>query len=482
MHEVIELPNGVAVVADNYWLATKARQALSVTWDDTEFADISTNSLHQKFIEQLTTTGKTLTDKGQTEQKLTQYQENSPASILQTNFQFSPVAHMTMEPMNCTVLFSGDSCEIWAPTQNPQDARKSAAETLGLALDKVMVHVTYMGGGFGRRAQDDFVVEACQIAKKSRFPLKVMWSREDDIQHDFYRPPNNQQIRATLKDGRIDAWQHKIATLSTSPYHFSLEERGTESGDWVAYGGINHALYQIEHFQTQVHLTKTPITVGILRGISHGYVHFAIETTIDQLAILANKDAIAFRKQHITEKRPLTVLALLEEKVNALSLKPNQFLGVAFGHEKGGDGPYQYYNAAAAVVSFEQGKLSVDKVLMVLDHGQVINPDGLLAQTQGAVVFAMGVMFGQPITINKGRTMQSNFHDYPVPRINESVDVELFTTGNHDWPMGMGEKLQGTIQPAIANAIYAATGTRISSIPTNLNDIAQHIVTEKQHA
>jgi len=460
------IPSGVAVVANNYWQADKARKLLQIKWKNGEFEQQSDLTLQDTFIEQLNSEGKKVTDQGDVSVALAEDAEH-----LVADFNFPLVAHMTMEPMNCTVWHQDKHCEIWAPTQNPQDARTSAANILNLDKSLVTVNVTLMGGGFGRRAQDDFVIEACEVAKLVNYPIKVVWSREDDLQHDYYRPPSCQRISASIVSGKIHAWQHKVATLSTSPYHFSLEDRNKDAGDWVAYGGSEKSLYQMPHFQCQTHLNKTPMPVGILRGISHGYINFACEVTVDELAERVGLDPFAFRLAHIEEPRAREVLTLLQKKVAKLTLSENQSIGVAFGHEKAPQGPYQYYNAVAAVVEKTSDGLKVVNVLMALDHGQVINPDGLLAQAQGSVIFALSMMFQQKITLHNGRVQQSNFNDYPVSRMGDEVDVELHTVGNHDWPMGVGEKLQGTIQPAIANALYRASGKRVRSIPVNLAEL-----------
>lgn len=467
VHKVFPISSGVAIVADNYWQATKARKQLQIEWNNGSFENASDTSLMDMFKAQLNATGKKVTDKGDADTQLT----NTPKEEqVQTNFSFPFVAHMTMEPMNCTAWFQADTCEIWAPTQNPQDAQTSAAETLGLEKAQVKVNVTLMGGGFGRRAQDDFVVETCEIAKSLPYPVKVIWSREDDLRHDFYRPANSQRITATLKNGKIHSWQHKVATLSTAPFHFSLSDRNKDDGDWIAYGGSEATIYMIPNFQTQVNLTKTPMTVGILRGISHGYINFAVETTIDRLSEKSKLEPIAFRLAHLKEERATKVLMLLQEKLNAEKLNENQFIGIAFGHEKAPQGPYQYYNAMAAVVERRQGKYQVQKIIMALDHGQVINPDGLLAQAQGAVIYAQSMMFEKSLSLRNGQIQQSNFHDYPVARMGGQTEVALHTVETHDWPMGVGEKLQGTIQPAIANALYRASGKRITSIPIDLSN------------
>lgn len=467
---IFTIPSGVAVVASNYWQADKARKLLQIKWKNGDFEQQSDLSLQHTFIEQLNGEGKKITDNGDATTALI-----DDAQHLTADFYFPLVAHMTMEPMNCTVWHQGRKCEIWAPTQNPQDARTSAANTLNIDKTLITVNVTFMGGGFGRRSQDDFVIEACEVAKKVNYPVKVVWSREDDIQHDYYRPPSCLRISASIVAGKIHAWQHKVATLATSPYHFSLGDRNKDAGDWVAYGGSEETIYQIANFQSQVHLNKTPMPVGILRGISHGYINFACEVTIDELAERARQDPFLFRMAHIKEARALKILTLLQQKVSLLSLTKHQSIGIAFGHEKESNGPYQYYNAVAAIVEKSSEGLKVVKIVMALDHGQVINPDGLLAQAEGSVIFALSMMFQKSITLNNGRIDQGNFDDYPVTRMGDEVDIALHTINNHDWPMGVGEKLQGTIQPAIANALYRASSQRIRSIPVNLSELGDNI-------
>lgn len=456
------VPSGVVVIANNYWQSKKASNLLQIQWQKGTFEKTSSDSLMELFAEQLNFEGKKETDIGDVMSHL-----NSDNNSVVNDFNFPLVAHMTMEPMNCTVWFRNRECEIWAPTQNPKDARAAAAQTLQIDKSKVRVNVTLLGGGFGRRSQDDFIVEACEIAKQVDYPVKVVWSREDDLQHDFYRPLNQQRISASLKNGKIHAWQHKVATLSTSPYHFSLQERNKDSGDWVAYGGAEKSLYKIPHFQTQTHLTKTPLTVGILRGISHGYTNFACEVTIDELAQKAQQEPIDFRLAHIDEPRAVKVLLLLKAKIKNISLSDSHYVGIAFGHEKD-QGVYQYYNAVAAVIEKTTLGLKVIKVILVLDHGQIINPDGLKAQAEGSVLFALSMMFHQQIELKNGQIQQSNFHNSQVARMGDEIDIELHTTENDDWPMGVGEKLQGTIQPAIANALHLATGKYVRSIPVNL--------------
>ena len=464
--KIFAVPTGVCIVASNYWQADKAKKLVQTQWLEGEFVKTSDKSLQASFRQHLREMGKKVTDIGTAEEQLAASDE-----MVETEFSFPLVAHMTMEPMNCTAWFKGESCEIWAPCQNPKDARTSAAKTLGLDRSKVKVNVTLMGGGFGRRAQDDFVIEACEIARQLPHPVKVVWSREDDIQHDYYRPANRQHLKIATKDGKVHAWQHKVAALSTSDYHFNLRDRGNDDGDWVAYGGAEKTLYQVDHFQTQVTLTKTPMPVGILRGISHGYINFAVETSIDQVAEKLNQDPLTFRLANIEEPRAIKVLKLMQQKVSEEQLTENQFIGVSFAHEKAPQGPYQYYNTAAAVVERGKNGLSVKKVILVLDHGKVINPDGMLAQAQGAVVFAMSMMFKNELKLQEGRIQQSNFHDYPVARMGEDINVVLHTIENQEWPMGMGEKLQGTIQPAIANALYRAIGKRINTIPVDLKNL-----------
>lgn len=474
--EVIAIPQGLAIVADGFWQAQQARkQAEAIinkqkAWTNTEFNKVSSASLLADFRSQLQNPAKTLGDKGDTNAAMTDSDQ-----IHRFDFDFPLVAHATMEPMNCTAWQDGDILKIWAPSQNRNDAKQRIIEDFKLEASQVEINTTLMGGGFGRRAQDDFVMEAAELARRVSYPVKIVWSREDDIQHDYYRPLNAQSIRVLLNDqNQIHAWQHNIATLSTSPFHFSLRERNTDDGDWVGYGGAEHSLYQSAHFSCGVTQTKTPMTTGILRGISHGYTNFTREVVISELAKSLTEDPIAFRRKHMDNPRALAVLDKFAKVCQPYNNADKYRIGHAFGYEKAPSGPYQYYNTACMVFVRKDEQWLPEKLLLALDHGLVVNPDGLLSQIEGATIFALGMMLQNRIDLVNGQIQQSNFHDFKVPRFGAQLPVELHTIKSEEWPMGVGEKLQGTIQPAIANAIANITQQPITQLPIAPGLLDQH--------
>ena len=466
---VFTIPQGLAIVAKTYWHASQARKKAQLKWQHSDFEKQSSDSLLAEFRQQLNSPQKQLNTRGEPVSRI-----KTANSSWQLDFEFPLIAHATMEPMNCTAWYDNDKLKIWAPTQNRNDAKAALVETFALKEEQIEFNTTLMGGGFGRRAQEDFVLEAAAIAKQVPWPVKVIWSREDDIQHDFYRPLNAQRIQASLNEKKqLNAWQHNVAALSTSPYHFSLEERNTESGDWVAYGGAEESLYESEHFSCGISLNKTPMTTGIMRGISHGYVNFTRELMMSHLAEQTQQDPIAFRQQHIDHPRANKVLTTLANLCKSWPTKDHA-VGHAFGFEKAPQGPYQYYNAAAFVMKKQQGKWQPEKLVLVLDHGTIINPDGLLSQLEGATIFALGMLLQNRIELKNGAIQQSNFHDYQVPRMGSQLPIELHTIDSTEWPMGVGEKLQGTIQPAIANAIGQITKQVITQIPISRGLLQQH--------
>lgn len=473
--DVIVIPQGLAIVAEGYWQAQRVRKLANIKWQEADFSSTSSASLMESFKSQLQKPEKTFQDKGDVIAAMEQAKSDKHNAIINYNFEFPLVAHATMEPMNCAAWQDGDILKIWAPTQNSGDAKRRLMHDFSLEASQLEIHTTLMGGGFGRRAQDDFVMEAAELARKVAYPVKVVWSREDDIQHDYYRPLNAQAINVLLDEKQhIDAWQHNVATLSTAAYHFSFQERNTDAGDWVGYGGAEHSLYKSEHFSCGVTQTKTPMTTGILRGISHGYTNFSREVVISEVAKSLEADPIAFRRKHIENERALAVLDEFARVCEPYADKDKYRIGHAFGYEKAPSGPYQYYNTACMVFAQKGQTWRPEKLLLVLDHGLVVNPDGLLSQLQGATVFALGMMLHNRIDLVDGQIQQSNFHDYIVPRFGTQIPVELHTIKTEAWPMGVGEKLQGTIQPAIANAIANITGTPVTQLPIDPATLNQH--------
>ncbi len=470
--DTFSIPQGVVIVADNYWHASLARKVANPVWNNSDFSNSSSHSLMQTFRGQLDTPAQKHNERGDFS---TQLANAASEQRFELHFEFPFITHVTMEPMNCVAWQTESQLQIWAPTQNRNNAKQKLQELFELTPEAIDFNTTLMGGGFGRRAQEDFVVEAATIARQVSYPVKVIWSREDDIQHGFYRPLNAQKVSASVDDkGQLQAWQHNVASLSTKAWHFSLEERDTDGGDWIAYGGAEISLYQSEHFSCGVTLNKAPLHTGILRGISHGYTNFSREVVMEELAKKHKLHPLQYRQRHTDNERALPVLTKLRKACEPYEQQPNRKLGYAFGFEKAPKGPYQYYNAAAFVLTRSNNIWKPEKLILVLDHGTIINPDGLLSQVEGASIFALGMLLHNKITIEKGQVQQTNYHDYPLPRFGSQIPIELHTIESDAWPMGVGEKLQGTIQPAIANALTSISGHPITQLPISAEILQQH--------
>ncbi len=469
VREVVEIFNGVAVVADGFWAAKKGRDALTVEWDHGELKNHSSDSIASRLKDKLDKPDVVERQEGDISAEL-----RTDTGIEQTgNFSFPFVAHATMEPMNTTAWVTDDKCEIWSPTQSKLDAQEQVAKFLDRKKEDILLHRTLCGGGFGRRAQDDFVIEAVDVSRNSGFPVKLIWTREDDIRHDYYRSLSELRIIGKLNDeGKLTAWDSALAFIDTSPYHFSPGDRGTKDGLFVGMAGINPA-YKIPNINLSYGYLTLPITVGILRGISHGYTNFAIEVMIERLAKAGGRSPLSLRAELLAEnKRAHKVIEELQKLNKANPVPKGAARGFAFAYEGESGILYQYYSGHMADVrKLDDGTIKVHKIWVVADHGRVINPAGFKRQIHSSIYFALSMMRSGVISLKNGQVEQGNFDDYPVSLIGdgaENVEIKLIDTDAH--PMGCGEKMQAGIQPAIANAIEKLTGTEISGIP--IKDLA----------
>lgn len=464
VRSVVEAQNGVAVVADGFWAAQKGRDALKIEWDHGELSDLSSNMISEMLKEKLGVETESNAEPGDAKAVLGE----PGGKTLTGHFSFPFVAHATMEPMNATAWVTEDKCEIWAPTQSMLDALNQSAKFLGRDKNDVILHRTLCGGGFGRRAQEDFVIEAVDVSLKSGYPVKLIWSREDDIRHDYFRTMSKMRISGKMSDeGKLIAWDGALSCIDTSPYHFSPGDRGTERGRFVGLAGIDPA-YKIPNRYLSYGLLDLPITVGILRGIAHGYTNFSIEVMIDRLAKVAGRDPIELRAELLSEnERAATVMKELQVINDENPVPDGMSRGYAFAYEGRPGRPYQYYSAHMADVRrLEDGRIKVHKFWVVADHGRVINPASFKRQIHSSIIFALSMMRSGEITMKNGQIEQGNFDDYPVSLIGEgaeNVEIKLLDNGAH--PMGCGEKMQAGLQPAIANAIEGLTGEEVNGIP-----------------
>jgi len=460
---VYEIPSGVAVVANSNWTALKARKLLKIDWNFGDFVSQSSETLMTTLKEMRDNATRELGKVGDVTKVFT-----TDAHVEEAEFEFPFFAHATMEPMNCTAHVTANTCEIWAPTQNRNETKTAVASLLGREEDQIVFHTTLMGGGFGRRAQEDFVLEAVEVARLASVPVQVIWTREDDTQHDYYRPMATSKLKAALSpDGKITGWQHNIGAISTRPHHFLPAYRDKPGGDVVAYLGAQDTDYDVTHFLAKGAFLVTPLKVGILRGISHGYVNYSTEVFVDEIAEKMNMDPISFRLFNmVKDSRGYGVLQKLQKILAGITLNKGSYLGVAYGYEGKPGRSYQYHNAFAAIVrNLPEGGTFVEKVIGVFDHGVIVNKEGFRRQVEGGVMFSLTMMFYDPITVEGGAVMEANFDSYRIARRDVVPEVDVYFVESGERPMGIGEKMLGTFQPAIANALYRATGQRHHAIP-----------------
>jgi CO/xanthine dehydrogenase Mo-binding subunit len=448
VRDVIAVEGGVAVVANSTYAAFKGREALSVLWDEGQWANQSSASIRKLFEDAVKQRGTVEDYDGDAEGAF-----NSAAAKVESVYEAPFVAHATMEPMNCTALVTKDRCEIWAPTQTPQAAQNEAARILNLPLDRVTVHVTLLGGGFGRRLQTDFVQDAVRVAQAVGSPVQVMWKREDDMQHDWYRPATFNLMRAGLdKDGMPIAWLHRVAGPSS---------RG------LVVGGSTPP-YTIPNFMVDSHIKETGVPIGAWRSVGPSQNGWVVESFIDELAYAAKKDPFEYRRSLLTKSPRLKrVLETAAEKSGwGKPLPKGMGRGIAAVEAFGSS------IAEVAEVSVDNdGSVKIHRIVAAVDCGPVVNPNTIEAQIESAIVYAMSAALKDEITINKGRVVQSNFNDYTMPMIGEMPNVEVHIIPSTEAIGGIGEPGLPPLAPAVCNAIFAATGKRIRRLPIRPDDL-----------
>ena len=369
------------------------------------------------------------------------------------------LAHATMEPANCVAHVHDGQCEIWTGSQIPGDARKAAAARLGLPIDKVTLRNRLMGGGFGRRLEPDMVERCVDLARQVPFPVKLIWSREEDMAHDFYRPAYADHIDiATDADGKIVAWEHKIAGSSIYARLMGAAFKGIDDD---AVEGAVTPIYAATARKVTFQQQESLVPTGWWRGVGPLRSAFVMESAVDEVAHALGKDPIAFRLAHIDDPRARAVLEQARDNAGwAQKPAPGTGRGAAVIYL------WQTYMAAIAEVSVDKdNQIAVKKVTVVVDCGQAINPSGVMAQIDSGVIFGTSAALYGEITIANGRVEQSNFHDYRVLRMNESPVIHTTVIENHEKPGGMGEPPNAVIFPALANAVFAATGKRLRNLP-----------------
>jgi isoquinoline 1-oxidoreductase beta subunit len=455
---VIDLGDAVAVVGNHYWACKKARDVLQTEWDLGPNATLSTAGLSQKFRELAKTSG-TVAKKGDNPAAV-----DSAAKKIVAEYEVPFLAHAPMEPLNCTVEVRDDGAEIWVGSQFQGVDQQNAAKILGLKPEQVKLNTMLAGGGFGRRANpvSDYIVEACVIGSKVKKPVKVVWTREDDIKGGFYRPMYVHRVEVGLDaQNRIAGWKHAIvgpSIVSGTAFEGMMVKGGV---DPTSTEGVADTPYNIPNMDVQLHTVKTGVPVLWWRSVGHSHTAFVMETMVDELAAAAGKDPVQFRREMLANHpRVLRVLNLAAEKAQWGSPVPaGRARGIAV-HESFGS-----VCAHVAEVSLQGKDIRVHKVTTAFDCGLVVNPMTVEAQLQSAIAFGLSAALYSQITFKDGQVEQSNFHNYRVLRMNEMPQVEVHLVPGGDKPTGVGEPGTPPIAPAVANALFALTGKRARRLP-----------------
>jgi isoquinoline 1-oxidoreductase beta subunit len=462
VRQVLRIEGAVAVVADNFWTAKQGLLAAAPKFDDGANANVSTASIVADMAKQSEGTGAIATNKGDALKVLGQEGGRRIDAVYELPF----LAHATMEPMNCTVDLRPDACELWVGTQVPALAQGAAAKVAGLPPEKVKVHNHYLGGGFGRRLEVDSVIQAVAFAKLAKGPLKVIWTREEDIQHDMYRPYYYDRLSAKLDNkGMPTAWFHRVTGSSImSRFAPPMVKNGVDPD---AVEGAADLQYTIPDMRVEYVRHEPPgVPTAFWRGVGPTHNVFVVESFIDELAYAGKTDPVAFRRALLQKSpRTLAVLNLAAEKAGwGRPLKP--VAGRKVGRGVSTQFAFGSYMAQVAEVSVgADGDVRVHRVVCAVDCGQNINPDTIVAQMEGGIVFGASAALWDQITHDKGRVQQTNFGDYRVMRMNEAPAVEVYIVNSHDEPGGIGEPGTAGIAPALANAVFAATGKRVRKLP-----------------
>jgi len=454
VRDVVQISSGVAVVADGYWPAHQGRAALDVTWNDGPNANVSTDSIWKLYAERSKTPGHTALKKGHPEWA-------AAAKTVEAVYELPLLAHATMEPMNCTADVRADGVDIWVPTQGQTFVQQLGAKIGGVAQSKVNVHTTYLGGGFGRRIELDFVTDALEASRAVKAPVKVIYSREDDIQHDFYRCASRHQLRAGLDaGGKPVLWTHRVAAQSSMVRFWPETLKDGFDGELVE--GAMAMPYAIPNVLVDSLNIDTGIPVGFWRSVNNSYNGFAVETFVDELAHAAHKDPYEFRRDLLGDSpRHLRVLNLAADKAGwGTPLPKGHARGIAVHLS------FMSYVAQVAEVSVAaDGSVRVHRVVCAVDCGPVVNPSIVEAQMQSAIVYGLTAALWGEVHVEGGRIVEGNFDTYTMLRMKDMPVVEVHILPGDQAQGGAGEPATPVIAPAVCNAIFALTGKRIRKLP-----------------
>lgn len=464
--EVIKIDDAVAVVGENYWIASQGLQALDIEWKPGVNAKLDTATLVAA-LQETSRNGKVLVG------RKPKGEAPSGGKLVEATFVSPMLAHAPMEPLNATVHVTPGHCEVWTGSQVPTRVVKEAARICGIPPEAVVMHNQYLGGGFGRRLETDQVEQAVAFARQVSYPLKVIWSREEDITHDRVRPLYYDRISATLgDDGKPTSWKHRIAS-GTVLGRWLPAAMGKDGMDSDAIESAADLPYEMDNVLVEwtYHVMPPGLVVGWWRGVGPTHNLFVVESFIDELAHTAGKDPLEYRRSLVKPgSRAMGVLDLAAEKIGwgKQPLPARVGRGIALGSPFG--------SHICAIVEAEvtaQGVVRLRKAVVAIDNGVTINPSSVQAQMQGGLIFGLSAALFNEITLKNGAIQQSNFHDYRVLRINETPEIEVYSIENDEAPGGIGETGTAIAAPALANAIFAATGIRLHELPVSLMQLAE---------
>ncbi|WP_020598860.1 xanthine dehydrogenase family protein molybdopterin-binding subunit [Spirosoma panaciterrae] len=462
VRQIVRIPTGVAVLADTFWAAKQGRDALKIDWNLGENATLDTSAQLEDYRQIAKTEGLIIQKKGDVGAALAKAEKTIDAT-----FSFPYLAHAPMEPLNCTVKLTKDNCEVWTGTQSPLLHQAEVATFLGFKPEQIKFYTPYLGGSFGRRGSfsGDWIMEAMHIAKVSGKAVKLVWSREDDIKGGYYRPMYVHTVQIGIgANGLPVALQQRIvgqSLFTNTPLADMLVQKGIDYSSVTTASPYSNS---IPDHSFELHTTSVAVPVLPWRSVGSTHTVFVTETLLDELATLAQTDPVAYRRKFFTNHpRHLAALNLAAEKANwDKPLPKGRFRGVAVCEAMGS------YVAQIVELSIDEQAIRVHRVVCAIDCGLAVNPDGVRAQMESGIIFGLTAALYGEITLKKGQVQQSNFHDYPMLRMAETPAIDVHLVPSTEKMGGAGEPGVAPIAPAIANALFAATGQRIRQLPIRL--------------